>query len=1270
MRERVFGQKGSGLIIALSVLAMLAIMATTFITLMRLDTRITANYVDDFRCEMLARGMVNYFKSLLADDLDRTWGKYENRDAYVGAINPYVSANWVRVPGLWESEYGTPVSNDFWLNPPYRGATDWGGMFLPSEYSSPNLFTWQQSFAVTAYRTDMIPAVYREVSTTGTGAPVNRDMLVWITRMDARWGPDGKTGVHKDYPGAGAPIDFDGDGVWTDDPYEKYTRYLYNDLAPAVLFEGDTYFYGGRNMTGEATLPGGTHWRWSVKLGVPHSMYHNLNTIGNLECSAGSNINNMGSIGLRARQCTDETDCMDTIQGKQIAVPSQHLGRIAWKGFSGEYNNDVQGGFPKYYNEVNWHPSQVSLEKLFWRGNFTGSYVNAPSPTDDWSLNLRIDRNKARKLVAYRLGNDGVAGGGDRYRVGWRRDGATYYRMPTPDCPQGDDRYYGASEVMEHDHAAGHPGTSAIIDLLATAAQEASPGLSLKDAAALAEQDWYRIKKYLTMWSTDTILRGKIWPTEGPLPWRTNASAGDWRHIDVLKRVNLNMIGAKGPEGLAGEDTALKTQWAAKAPRERDRLYFMLVAALRFTNTPSPQQNACQFIASLADMVDRDHDETYYAAPDGSGIWALGIEKHPVINEVVFYSAGGAATASYDLTSMRVELYNPMENIPWIKDTDEAYDVSNYMLRIGTTRNYRLGDMVRYGADPANPNGLYSDALPGNTNGAVRTIGADGLYGMPQANATTTHPTWTRYMHLGWPGGGFPAGLTRGELEGTALSGVEISLWKRLPPEAMTWPALATDIPGRVETINGAKHLCVDRTPLVQLVRPYGPANSKINGPGGNQAAYVGIYRRWDPMNAKIYGTQTVMPGTGDVCDQRGNVLWVPGKTLATYPTLGKPNTGYVDLPDQNSSGYYITYSNAPGAYLRAFERNFKLVDGDLPTIGWLGEMMMWNCAQNGPLTWVHTNGQNPSETTGGRHDTAWQSTNMLDLVPKFDLYRPFCPAGWYQPDTRNCKTANLAMLDIFTVWDPSNDGMDNDGDGAVDDADTGYQTGDRCGPEVRVFGGIDLNQGQFLTPLICFADNPLVRNQYCNGPRYFCEKLQRDWDAPRAPDDGTTWCRYMFGPFETIGDCLRADWLRLGPGSQLAGNAWDPTGPGILGERGCGWDAVGMGDDDGDGIKDERDERDMLFTWVANHFTTRCNVFELDLNVDICKPPYYPQVSGSPRKLPFRVCKTLQVFAKKQTLAILDRSTCLRVAPDGRCDFSGPVDIRMLRFTEDKRSY
>jgi len=111
----------------------------------------------------------------------------------------------------------------------------------------------------------------------------------------------------------------------------------------------------------------------------------------------------------------------------------------------------------------------------------------------------------------------------------------------------------------------------------------------------------------------------------------------------------------------------------------------------------------------------------------------------------------------------------------------------------------------------------------------------------------------------------------------------------------------------------------------------------------------------------------------------------------------------------------------------------------------------------------------------------------------------------------------------------------------------------------------------------------------------------------------------------------------------------------------------MNRGDDDGDGITDERDERDMIFTWIANHFTTRANVFGVDLDVRICDPPAYPG-----KRYPFRHYKTepRRSYPRKQVMGILDRSTTLRVNPDRTCDFTGPVEPRILRFTDDLRVY
>jgi len=1292
---------------------MLAIMATTFITLMRLDVRVTANYLDDCRSEMLARGMLNYFTGILRDDLDRTWGKYANRNAQVG-IKGWHYGGYVndRVPGINTYQYGTYLCRDVWFNAPYAGQywqDDFGGLYNSSALGDRNSVNIQQSFTSTLYTaTRFLVRNWDSVN--------NREYDAYASLNSYYGNPSlvdvDATGrfVSKDYtqglhPAIGVGVDFDGDG----DPWTNSSTSLsdyYYDPAPFVLYAGQTYLFPGERMTGAAGLPGGACWRWGVKLGVAQSCFLNLNSVGNVDGADTAYLANMGNLSadpnrqLHATRSCDEADSDWAAQND-----SQHLGRIAWKGFPGEYEY-AKGGFPRFYDEVSWHPSQISMERLFTREQYGASPAADP-------LNLQIARDKARRLIRYRWPSgtiNGVPGGkpcdgNDHWRVGWRRDGATYYKFPSPENPMGSDCYFGANEVMEHDHSAWNPQTSAVIRKLTEYGTD--HGMSYKDAVTQASKDWRKLKPFVTMWSTDTILRGKIWPTEGWLPWRTNGTPGDWHYMDILKRVNLNMIGAKGPDGIAGEDAALKNVWASKASRERDRLYFMLVAALRFTNTGTEvdatrlddrRHLACQFIASLIDMIDRDQNETYYQAPDGSVAWALGVEKHPVINEVVFYSGSAANTASYGLNSFRVELYNPMENIPWIPDADEAYDVSNvdglghsYVLRIAS-HNYNLKDLIRYGADPANPNALYvynpqySDYVSGLLPGTVKKIGADGMYGYPQPAGTTTHQTWTRYMHLGWQGD-WPAGLTKPDLEGASFTGVKVSLWKPLAGDAALKVPLS---PGKVELINGVEYICVDATDNLKLVRPYGTANAKINGPGGSLTTYLGIYCRWDPMNAKIYGTQTVNTGsTADSCDPWGNVLWVPGKTLSTYPTLGQPNTNYPVLTSSGNSGAYINYRNAyntttPGTYNRMFERDFKVVDGDLPTIGWLGELMMWNCAQNGPLTSVHSAGQQPCTSASGY----WTFANALDVTAKFDLFRPFQypPIGQYNPTGSMCHTENLQVLDIFTVWDPSNDGIDNDGDGAIDDADTGLQAGDKCGPEVQIYGLVDLNQAPQLAVQMMLPDNKYVRGGSLNAGGDLYAGMTA-FSADITSSRGTTRMAQAldWGPFETIGDLLRADPIFCSPGVYFScektyynsnqGGAATIAETGIISAKITNGSVYAPGltaaaDDDGDGIYDERDERDMVFGWASNYFTTRSGIFDIDIVVDTCAPPYYPNQNGTPLKLPLRAYKSNNVFSRKQALGILDRSTCLRVLPNGTCDFSGPVEVRMLRFTDEKKVY
>ncbi|HUV38554.1 MAG TPA: hypothetical protein VMY39_03025, partial [Planctomycetota bacterium] len=707
-------RRGSGLIISLSVLAMLAIMATSFITLTRLEVRVTTNYADDLRCQLLAQGTLDYFKALLRDDLDRTWGKYENRDTSVGAIGWQWSSTGgtitTIVPGQRTYQYGSPVCNDFWFNPPYKSWTDWGAIF---EESIGN----QQTFAGATGYSNCVIGRYQF---TAGGQSVETDM--WIARTLAAWHRNiPGVVVHISHPEAGAEIDFNGDGVPAGgQPYlyntetgeynisngafwneERSVTNLYYNTAPFILFSGNTYYYPGKALTGEEST-NNLYWRWAAKLGIAHGGYLNLNTAGNLDGADTAYLANMGGLGLRAARTDDEEENYEHKAGppvsawvappgdpvdlrwRSLAGPklrSDHLGRIRWRGFANDYEYQTNGAFPYHYDEVAFHPSQISLEKLMHQGTFpwryttTGDQDGVDYPTVGRKVDdMNIDRARARQVIAYRRGPDGrVADGTDRYRPGWRRDGATYYKFPSPEHAIDDDRVYGPNEVMEHDHTASHPGTSAL-------------------AGIFTEGEWHKLKPYVTMWSTDTILRGKIWPGEGP-PY--TSAQGDWRHFDILKRVNINLVGASGPDGYPGEDGPLKTKWAGYAVAERKRLYYMLVAGMRWSNIPATEaertHQACQFIASLKDMVDRDTYESYYAAPDLSGAWALGNERHPVINEAQLF-CGSANTANWVPMWFHVELYNPMENIPWTPDADEVLNISEYRIKING-HVHRLGDL-------------------------------------------------------------------------------------------------------------------------------------------------------------------------------------------------------------------------------------------------------------------------------------------------------------------------------------------------------------------------------------------------------------------------------------------------------------------------------------------------------------------------------------------------------------------------------------------------
>ena len=1211
--------RGSGLILALGVLALLAIIATTFITLMRIDARLTRTYCDDVTTEMLAEGVQEYALAVLRDDQDRTLYKYENRDQAVGGRQP---GKVISLPGRNTDylapeafRYGIPASNDVWFH------TD-----ASTNTSYSNAYTEVGLLGAAA--------VHGQMPQGSFGGNDERIILAIVDRNDGyiidpanQGGPDR---YHANVWGDDNRRDDDGDGA-IDELDERYTltKSRFNRIG-FLTHGGRCFLHPGGTITGTFRICRGMYWRWAAKIGVPEERYMNLNVIGNNEMLAdgAARLDNLDGRGLHA------------VNADATTSPNQ-IGILGWRGYPGEYVYK-RGGFPALFNMVQYAPSQLDPSRLLSLDYYALPYTPGAQPTalvtgGLGKVSVQKARSMAQRWIAQRWGEDSLpADGTDRWRVGWRRDGASYYKIPSPDNPMGNDHYFGASEALCHQNEDIVSGTSRVFDTVF-----AVNGGNVSNLNQ-ARMDFGLARPILSTYGGDTILRGKIWPEEGWLPWRTSGTPGDWRHTDILKRVNLNIIGARGPEGLPGEDAGLKARWALKRVHEQNRLYFMLRAMLRWSNTASPSHEACQFIASLTDMVDRDQKETYYAAPDGSGNWALGVEKHPVIHEVVLHLNPDANTADYSLFRIRVELYNPCENIPWIPDADEAYDIRDYVLRIGP-HNYRLGELRRFGTDA-------------NVElGPVTTIGADGMYGEPQPRSTTSDPTWSRYVHMGWPLSGvhanWPPLLTKSELEGGDFSGVEISLWKPLSSADDDGnPAGKVPVsPGKVEDISlgggSRRYIRVDRTGKVRLVRPYGPGTGR-NGPGGSEKMFVGIYRRWDPMNGRHYGK----PDETNLTErEKSSVLWCPGWHLGSYATLGRPNTDY---PRDASSWTYqqwnkISYSL--NMYERRFEMNWKVVDGDLPSVGWLGELCLRNCAQDGLFTWVHDKGQNPHPTSGR---PAVLYSNRFENKVKLDLFRP-----WDNP-------RNLHLYEMFTVWDPSNDGIDNDGDGMVDDGDSGHQAGDLLGPEVRVYGLIDVNQAG-VRPL----QTLMPGDRHINT--YIFQRWGGNNERGRPSSEGNT--LLAMGPRDSIGDLLRMDLLSLGPGRTIGGFGTVPgdwknnfkyiSSYNLYTGNPYRW---GYGlykgyDDDGDGIVDERDERDYLFTQMANFITTRAHTFTVEIVAQLTEPPYYQEYTRPTYKVD-------RVHAEKHLILLVDRSTTLRIAADGSCDFTGPIRILAKRWGQPRR--
>ena len=101
-------ERGSALLVTLGILALLALMGTTFVTLMRTDDKLNVNYVDDLSCELLARGLLEYCRGILTDDLDRTQKIIDD-----SPTNPQVASRYEIEPLLFYHRPLLYIGHDF-----------------------------------------------------------------------------------------------------------------------------------------------------------------------------------------------------------------------------------------------------------------------------------------------------------------------------------------------------------------------------------------------------------------------------------------------------------------------------------------------------------------------------------------------------------------------------------------------------------------------------------------------------------------------------------------------------------------------------------------------------------------------------------------------------------------------------------------------------------------------------------------------------------------------------------------------------------------------------------------------------------------------------------------------------------------------------------------------------------------------------------------------------------------------------------------------------
>ena len=239
-------------------------------------------------------------------------------------------------------------------------------------------------------------------------------------------------------------------------------------------------------------------------------------------------------------------------------------------------------------------------------------------------------------------------------------------------------------------------------------------------------------------------------------------------------------------------------------------------------------------------------------------------------------------------------------------------------------------------------------------------------------------------------------------------------------------------------------------------------------------------------------------------------------------------------MPKVGAARHTLGLWNNPNDAVKPARFSVPIVNRDTYTFGSIGELgRVLDMTQNGSLPYTD--------------DYANMVVGEKERNIKFDL-----TGDWYAGGADN---ANRRLLDLVCVKRPDHDGLDNDGDGTVDEADEA---------DWPVYGRVNINT----------VSTPLLTRALNEGPYSSAEAsvLASEITSRRNATDG---------PYTHVGDLFRSNSLA----AAMSFYAADGT------------------DNDGDGEDGEKDERDARFRYLANLVTTRSNVFTAYILVRIEDP-------------------------------------------------------------------